>query len=79
MKLDAEDRLKIRSALATFINPLKLETHSANILVNIYNREEAGENVNVNKSMEIGIDQMNKFQESLPEGFRVKLSSNVVN
>ena len=78
MKSDAEDRLKIRSALLTFIHPLKLETHSANILVNIYNEEEAGENVNVNKSSEIGIDQMNKFQESLPEGFRVKLSTKVV-
>ena len=69
MKLDAEDRLKIRSALVTFIHPLKLERHSANILVNIYN---------VNKSLEIGIDPMNKFQESLPEGFRVKLSTKVV-
>ena len=78
MKSDAEDRLKIRSALVTFIHSLKLETHRANILVNIYNGEEAGDNVNANKSLEIGIDQMNKFQESLPEGFRVKLSTKVV-
>ena len=78
IKGDMEDRLKLRNALATYIHPLQIETHSANVLVNIYNGEEAGENVNVNKSFEIGMNYMNEFQEKLPEGFREKMSTRVV-
>ena len=61
MKSDSADRLKIRKALATFIHPLKIETHSSNILVNIYNGEEAGDNVSVNWAVEIGEKQMMDF------------------
>ena len=78
MKSDSEDRLKIRKALATFIHPLKIETHSSNILVNIYNGEQAGDNVNVIQAVEIGEKQMKDFQASLPEGFRSTLSTQVV-
>ena len=79
IKSDAADRLKLRDALVLLIHPLKVETHSENKLVNIYDGEEAGEKVNVTRSVEIGEQQMITFQESLPEGFRATLSTKVVN
>ena len=78
IKSDVADRMKIRNALVLLIHPLKLETHGTNKLVNIYDGEEAGENVNVNRSQEIGEEQMIKFQESLPEGFHATLSTKIV-
>ena len=78
MKSDADDRKKIREGLLTFIHPLKIETHSRNVLVNIYNGQESGNDVNVTESVTIGKNMMKKFQESLPEGFRATVSSTVV-
>ena len=40
MKSDADDRKKIHEGLLTFILPLKIEMHSRNVLVNIYNGQE---------------------------------------
>ena len=37
MKSDADDCKKIREGLLTFIHPLKIETQSRSVLVNIYN------------------------------------------
>ena len=65
-------------ALSKCIHPLDIKSHAANTLVNIYTGEESEDNGNVNKAREIGTDQMKKFQESLPEGFRERLSSKVV-
>ena len=46
--------------------------------MNIYTGEEAGDNVNVNKPIEIGNQQLIQFQHSLPEDFRERLSSKVI-
>ena len=78
MKADADDRKKIREGLLTLIHPLKIETHSRNVLVNIYNGQESGNDVNVTESVTTGKNMMKKFQESLPEGFRATVSSTVV-
>ena len=78
MKSDADDRMNIREGLLTFIHPLKIETHSRNVLVNIYNGQESGNDVNVTESVTIGKNIMKKFQENLPEGFRATVSSTVV-
>ena len=78
MKSDADDRKKIREGLSTFIHPLKIETHSRNVLVNIYNGQELANDVNVTESVTVGKNMMKKFQESLPEGFRATVSSAVV-
>ena len=75
---DREDKLKLRSALKQCIHPLAIEEHSNNILVNIYTGEEADKDVNVNKSVEIGLKELKSFQESLPEGFRKTLSMKVI-
>ena len=47
-------------------------------MVNIWSGEEAAEEVNLNKSVEIGLCQMKEYQESLPEGFRERLSTKVI-
>ena len=40
IKADSEDRLKIKTTLDKCIHPLRIESHSSNILVNIYTAEE---------------------------------------
>ena len=45
--------------------------------MNIYTGEEAADNINVHKSIEIRNQQLTDFQNSLPEGFKEKLSSKV--
>ena len=77
MKSDANDRKKICEGLLTFIHPLKIETHSRNVLVNIYNGQESGNDVNFTESITVG-KNMKKSQESLPERFRATVSSTVV-
>ena len=78
IKSDSEDRRKLCSSLGKCIHPLMVESHAYNMLVNIYTGQEAGENVNVNKALEIGTGEMNNFQASIPEGFRARLSTKMV-
>ena len=74
---DAYDRQKLQLALTNCIHPFETESHIPAKLVNIYTGEEAANNVNVDKSIEIGNQQYIQFQNSLPEGFRERLSSKV--
>ena len=43
-----------KTLVTTFIHPLESETHVNNILGNIYSGQEAGSDVTVNNSLEIG-------------------------
>ena len=74
---DAQERRKLQLAVKNCIHTFETESHIPDKLVNIYTGEEAADNVNVNKSIEIGNQQLTHFQNSLPEGFREKLSSKV--
>ena len=74
---DAHDRRKLQFALKNCIHPFETESHIPDKLVNIYTGEEVADNINVHKSIEIGNQQLTDFQNSLPEGFREKLSSKV--
>ena len=74
---DAEDRKKLQLALKNCIHPLETDSHDPSKLVNIYTGEESADNVNVFNAIEIGKQQLTQFQNSLPEGFRDKLSSKV--
>lgn len=48
---NAEDKQKLQTALKDCIHPIDTEAHQSNTLVNIQTREEASEDVNVNKSI----------------------------
>ena len=79
MKTDSADRSKIQDALVTIIiHSLKPETHAENILANIYSAEEVKSDVKVNNSLETGAKEMIRFQESLPDGFKTTLKTQIV-
>ena len=78
IKSDAEDRRKIRKFLKNCIHPFEFNKKSSSLFFNIYTGETAGGKCNVNKSVEIGVQQMNQFKESLPLGFRNKLLTKLV-
>ena len=72
IKADQLDRKKLQNTLEKCIYPLSVDTHkNSRTLVNIYTGEEAGEDVSVNKVVEIGQKQM----ADLPQGFRDRLST----
>ena len=60
------------------IHPFEFNEKSSSLFFNIYTGETVGGKCNVNKSVDIGVQQMNQFKESLPLGFRNKLSTKVV-
>ena len=60
---DTVDRLSVHTALKKYIHPLDVNHHASNMLVNIWSGKEAAEEVNVNKSVEIGLCQMKEYQE----------------
>ena len=79
IKADQLDRKKLQNTLEKCIHPLSVDTHkNSRTLVNIYTGEEAGEDVNVNKAVEIGQKQMVEFSTSVPQGFRKTLSTKLV-
>ena len=79
IKADQIDRKKLQNNLEKSIHPVQVDTHKNwNILVNIYTGEEVGEDVNVNKAVEIGQRQMKEFCSSLPQWSRERLSNKVI-
>ena len=63
--------------MTRFIHPLKAE-NSKNIPVNRYSGEKARSDVNVNNSLEIWVKEMIGFQDSLPDGFKKTLKTQIV-
>ena len=81
IKSDAEDRIKIGKFLKNCIHSFEFNEKSSSLLFNICTGETVGVGgkCNVNKSVEISVQQMNNFKESLPLGFKKKkLSTKVV-
>ena len=72
---DAADRRKLRNFLVNCIHPFEAPE---NVLYNIYTGETCTEIANVTRSYEIGTEMMLEFNESLPEGFRSRLSNKVI-
>ena len=75
---DELDRIKLRTFLSNCIHPLDIDSHTENILCNIYTGEIAGKEVNVHTSVSVGIKMMNDFKKDLPHGFRKAISSPIV-
>ena len=78
IKSDYEDRSKIKTALDTCIHPLEVKSHASNVMVNIYTGEESDKSTNVYKAAEMSEEQMQQFQNELPDGFRNTLTTKVV-
>ena len=78
IKADLGDRVTIRNFLATCIHPLDASSQDPDKLVNIYSGAIANSGENVNRSLDIGRQQMYDFQRGLPEGFRTPLKNLVV-
>ena len=49
-----------------------------NIIVNIYSGEVGRSDISNNSSLEIGVKEMIRFQESLPDGFMTALKTKIV-
>ena len=74
---DESDRSKLRCFLADCIHPLDVDCHAENRLCNIVTGEVADNNVNVNESVQRGIESMKEFERKLPQGFKNPISSTV--
>ena len=70
IQADGLDRDKIRCTLRKCIHPLAVDTHSSDVLINVFTGEVSESNVNVNKSIEIAKEQLEKFKKDLSDGFR---------
>ena len=77
MENDEVVRNKLCEKLAMCIDPLDPSQHLDG-LVNIVTGRVAPENVNVDKSVELGRKQMKEFESSLPGGFRKPISRIVI-
>ncbi|KAG0712796.1 hypothetical protein GWK47_017680 [Chionoecetes opilio] len=61
MKSDATDREKLKTTLSNFIDPLDTSSHPEGI-VNIATGLVSPSNVNIDRALQIGRQQMNKFE-----------------
>lgn len=71
---DEKDKEKMRNFLSTCIHPFDNENHPAKI-VNIRTGKLSNEDVNVDKCVEIGSEQVKNFHQTLPESFTTRLVS----
>ena len=72
------DHQSLRAALESRIYPMDPVTHAAGCLINIPNGQIAQPNVNVDRALEVGREQLKQFEASWPDGFYNTLSKQVV-
>ena len=77
IRLNQEDREKVREMLQSCIDPLDPADHSDRV-INIVTARIGPEKVNVPNAVEIERTQMRSYEESWPEGFNATLSKEVV-
>ena len=75
---DGHDRQSLCAALESRIDPMDPVTHAAGCLINISNGQIAQTNVNVDRALEVGREQLKQFEASWPAGFYNTLSKQVV-
>ena len=76
IRSDSHDRSKIREKLATMIHPL--EVLEGKQIINIYSGSVSPSNVNVERAVEIGKIQHERFDLSLPRGFYDTIKKEVI-
>ena len=77
---DGHDRqsLRDRQSLQSRVDPMDPVTHVAGCFLNISSGQLAQPNVNVDRAMERGAEQLIQFEASWPEGFYSSLSKQVI-
>ena len=78
IRRDGIDRQSLRAALGSRIDPMDPVTHVAGCLLNISNGQIAKPDVNVDRALDVGSEQLTQFEASWPDGFYNKLSKQVV-
>ena len=74
IKSDAVDREKLRVNLCSFVDPLDTSSHPEGV-VNIANGLVSTNNVNVDKALELGQQQMDEFETGWPSNFHKTLQN----
>ena len=72
---DADDRQSLHRTLLSCINPMDPDTHVTGSLLNIWSGQVAQPNVNVDRALDIGAEQMIQFERSWPDGFYARQRS----
>lgn len=78
IRRDRDDRRSLQAALECRVDPMDPGTHDSGCLLNISNGQIAQPNVNVDKALEIGKEQLTQFESSWPNGFYSPLSHQVI-
>ena len=68
----------MRDALQLCAHPFDPESNDQNLFINIYTREIAPDECNVQRSLEIGSKQLSNFVSQLPTGFYSTIQKKVV-
>ena len=69
IRRDGDDRRSLQAALESRVDPMNPSTHKSGCLLNISNGPIAQPNVNVDRALEIGQEQLAQFEASWPKGF----------
>ena len=77
MKSDAVDRGELRATLCSFTDPLDPSSHPEGV-VNIANRLVSTNNMNVDKVLELGQQQIDEFETGWSSSFHKTLKKNVI-
>ena len=75
---DGHDCQSMRATLESRIDPMNPVIHAAGCLINISNGQIVQPNVNVDRALEVGREQLKQFEASWPDGFHNTLSKQVV-
>jgi hypothetical protein len=75
---DYLDRQSLRATLESFTDPLDPTSHADGGLLNISTGQLAQSNVNVDRALEVGADQLKQFEASWPDGFYTSLPKQVI-
>ena len=77
IRRDGNDRKSLKATLESCIDPMDPTTHEAGCLLNISSGQLAQPNVNVDKAVDIGANQLIQFEALWPEGFYNSLAKQV--
>ena len=78
IKTEAQDRQSLRVTLQECIDPMNLDSHPDGALLNIVTGAVAPQDVNIDRAVMLGQEQIETFESSWPEGFYNTIKRQVV-